>query len=118
MCPAAVHFWFNVRARQIDAQSTVGASITFTAPRNAERVGFILSSQGGNINYRPTQFALGTFVQTFTLAGTAPFRPITIFEYGNLIVEPWDFVYVSFPNSYSVWELFTPANFQNEIMVR
>ena len=116
VCPSALHLWFNVRARLLDARTTAGANEVYTAPRNAERIGFILASGGAAISYRPTQFGPNVVTEIYTPAGANAVKPITIAQYGQLILEPWDFVLTALGNTYAVWELFTPATLKNEII--
>lgn len=116
MCPAAVHFWFNVRVQKLADVTTVGASVLFTAPRNPERIGFLFGSGGGNINYRPTSWGASVSAGIFSPAGANPLPEITIARFGQIIVEPWDFNCVTFPNNYTIWEMVTPAGFKNEVI--
>ena len=116
MCPAAMKLWFNARSRQLDVQTTVAASLSFTAPRNSERIGFLLAATGGVFQVRPSQFPTGTLLLQVQSSGLMPWKPITIAEFGNLITEPWDFIYSTFPQTYTVWELYTPAWAINEVM--
>lgn len=116
MCPAAVHFWFNVRNRILDQRTTAVANELVTVPRNSERIGFLIGSGGGNVNYRPTQWGAAVNSNIWGPAAGNPLKPITIFEYGNLITEPWDFNLQTALVGYIIVELYTPANFLNEIM--
>lgn len=116
MCPSALHLWFNVRWRILDARTTVAANEIYTAPRNAERIGFVLASGGAAINYRPAVFGANVVQNIYLPAAPNPWKPITIAEFGQLILEPWDFTLTALGNSYVVAELFTPKDFKNEVI--
>lgn len=107
----------NVRYRVLDSRTTVGANEVYTAPNNSERIGFLLMGNGGTINYKPSSIAGGISFATFSTGATVPFRPITVAEHGNMILEPWTFTMVNLGNSYAIIELYTPKDFKNEVLV-
>lgn len=116
MCPNAVHFWFNVRSRILDQRVTALANEVFTCGRNAERIGFLIGSGGGNVNYRPAQWGATVNSNIWGPGAGNPQKKITILEYGQLITEPWDFTLQTALVGYIIVELYTPKDFVNEIM--
>lgn len=112
MCPAGYRFYRDGMLRRLIDRTTVAPNEVLTVGPNPERVGFVLATGGGVMQFRPTTFGVNVIAGSYNPGGFTQPQDLTIERYGQLILLGWDFILQNAGNSYQVWEIRTPKDFQ------
>lgn len=112
MCPEGYRFIRTAWPKVLINRPAAGANELVQVPANPERVGFVLGTGTGQMYYRPRIMGAGNQAGVYAPLTATQTQPLTADQWGQLIVEAWDFTLVSIGNNYCIIELSTTPDFK------